>query len=56
MDPQTERDWNQMAYQWARYLRISWYHAVADLDDLRRMHGDRGAADHVRTILSTANY
>lgn len=49
--PLDEKGWNELAYKWARYLQINWYHAVDDLRQLREWHGDKGAFDHVKLTM-----
>lgn len=45
--PEDQRGWNELGYKWARFLQINWYHAMADLDELRQMHGDRWTVEYV---------
>ena len=35
-----EKLWNDFAYIWANHLEINWYHARADVDEIRKILGD----------------
>lgn len=40
-EPQmSEQAWNSLAYDWAKWRGINWYHARQDIDDTRKLYGD----------------